>query len=73
MFMLFQLKCLQNGYCFINNLCVSDGVINIINKCDICNIIKLKYDWLYNEGIENKNLFSIYIIILIKVILFIEN
>lgn len=52
---------------------MGDGVINIINKCDICNIIKLKYDWLYNEGIENKNLFSIYIIILIKVILFIEN
>lgn len=54
MFMLFQLNCLQNGYCFINNLCVGDGVINIINKCDICNILKLKYDWLYNEGIENK-------------------
>lgn len=73
MFTLLQLKCLQNGYCFINNSCVGDGATNTINNCDICNTTKSKYDWSYNEGTENKNLFSIYITISIKVIPFTEN
>uniref|UniRef100_A0A8W8NV44 VWFD domain-containing protein n=1 Tax=Magallana gigas TaxID=29159 RepID=A0A8W8NV44_MAGGI len=40
----------KNGYCFINNSCVGDGSTNTINKCDICNTSKSKYDWSYNEG-----------------------
>lgn len=28
-----------------------DGLINMNNKCDICNMVKFKFEWLYNEGI----------------------